>query len=79
MKYCPSCKTEKDKTEFYVRRQAADGLSYTCTDCIKAKARAHYIPRLRQTTKAKTYREYLRDAGMEEYFKKVRSLGLLEG
>lgn len=39
MKYCNSCKTEKDTSEFYKNKAKKDGLHVECRNCSKARKR----------------------------------------
>jgi len=36
MKYCNTCKTEKDASEYHIRKASKDGLSSKCKACAKA-------------------------------------------
>lgn len=42
-KYCPKCKTEKERVEFYVSRNTKDGLYGWCKCCSKAHNKANYL------------------------------------
>lgn len=50
-KVCNVCKEAKPLAEYHRRKKSPDGLSYTCKECAKARARANYEARREEILK----------------------------
>lgn len=71
MKYCPSCKTNKDLSAFRQDRSRKDGKQVVCTDCLKLRQKEAYhrkyknrVKDRRQST-GKLIKEYKQDLRCE--------------
>lgn len=63
MKYCGTCKTEKDESEFGKRKASSDGLSSKCKQCQKEYDKA----RLREPKRMRARLEYQRTKGKDKH------------
>jgi len=57
-KACTKCGETKPLTEFHIRRKSADGLGFTCKDCVRVRSRDWAeANRERKRTRDRAYRE----------------------
>lgn len=64
MKTCSSCKQDKPLEDYTSNKYKKDGLSATCRKCECLARKIVKMPA------GKTYKDYLKEAGMYNYYKK---------
>lgn len=70
MRTCTKCQEEKPITEYFKQTQSADGYKRICKLCVKKYARTNYSYQS-PFPPAKTYQDYLKEAGMVDYYEKA--------
>lgn len=64
MKTCTNCQETKPLSDYYNKKSGKDGKTSLCKICFKEPSK---VPLKK---KVKTYKDYLKEAGTQDYYKK---------